>query len=111
VSAKDDSAIGFRPLLTRAPMSEAIIGAPSEYDAAPTYLSRAYAEQSEVVKREIALRAAEAVATPAIGDTIGRQARIALELAAPIGFGAVRCVALVGSSRTWSSPSTRSSPC
>lgn len=87
---------GFKPLMTRAPLVERLAASPSEYDAAPTYLITEMSEHSEEIKRELARRVGEEIVQGTRGDTLGRQARIAIELAAPVGLGLVRSYALVG---------------
>jgi GTPase SAR1 family protein len=91
-----DADLGFRALLTRAPYCPQLVASPSEYDAAPVYLTREYSEHGEDIKRELAVVMSEQVAEVAATNTLGRQAMIALQLAAPIGFGMVRIAALTG---------------
>ena len=84
-----DADLGFRALLTRAPYSAHLVASPSEYDAAPVYLAREFADHSDEIKRELAVATSERVADIASTSTLGRQALIAVQLAAPIGFGIV----------------------
>jgi hypothetical protein len=92
---RDDEKLGFRALLTRATVADELLASPSEYDAAPTYLSREYASRSDEVKRALAMQTSEEVASRARGNTLASQVRIAVELAAPVGMGLVRSFALV----------------
>ncbi len=90
----DNEKAGFRPLLTRAPFVEELLASPTEYDAAPAYVAQSVTSHSEEIKRAIADRTAESLAGVVREETLGQKARIAIELAAPVGFGVVRVTAL-----------------
>ncbi|MEI8254678.1 MAG: dynamin family protein [Deltaproteobacteria bacterium] len=81
---------GFRPLLTRAPFCGALMASPIEYDAAPSYATKAIASESESIKRAVAENTMRALDERSAADGLGRQARIAVELVAPIGLNIVR---------------------
>ena len=86
----------LRGLLTRAPFVDQLIAGPGEYDAAPTYLVKAYEERSDDVRKELSKMVESPLTrTSTSGLTVAGQARIALELTAPIGYGIVRSLGLL----------------
>ncbi len=87
-----DPKIGFRPLFTNAPLTRQLRAAPGAYDAAPIYLVHELAEASPAIKQQLATftPAEELTGT----RTLGKDAVIALQLVAPIGFNIVRVMAL-----------------
>jgi len=93
--AGGNDAPGFRPLLTRALHVGSLLASPTQYDAAPSYVTVAFADQSEQIKREVAARTAAILAERAADETLGNKLRIALELTAPVGFNLVRSYALL----------------
>ena len=88
----DEVKVGFRPLLTRAPLLDVILACPSEYDCAPLYLVEEYEGNKELVNKELRKASLQRV-----GDgknSLKSDVQIAMELVAPVGMGIVRVYGL-----------------